>query len=158
MLKIHKNNFFLLGLAVVIYGLAQQGEMNFNDPPVQLEKDNLALSQSAALDASVYNAYVNGQTDVQIHGSGVVVKVLPDDREGDQHQKFILQTSINHTVLVAHNFGVAKRLTGLKKGDTVDFYGEYEWTQQGGVIHWTHQDREGQHANGWLKYNGETYQ
>lgn len=157
-MKVHKNNLFLIGLAVIIYGLAQQGGMNFNDASVQLQGASDESTLGKSVDASLYNAYVNGQSNVQIHGSGVVVKVLPDDRKGLQHQKFILQTSINHTVLVAHNISVAERLPDLTKGDIVDFYGEYEWTQQGGVIHWTHRDTEAQHVNGWLKYNGKTYQ
>ncbi|MCK5070226.1 MAG: DUF3465 domain-containing protein, partial [Desulfocapsa sp.] len=28
----------------------------------------------------------------------------------------------------------------------------------GGVIHWTHRDHNGRHIDGWLKYNGKTYQ
>ncbi|MEK5794260.1 DUF3465 domain-containing protein, partial [Acinetobacter nosocomialis] len=46
----------------------------------------------------------------------------------------------------------------LKKGDTVEFNGEYEYNPKGGVIHWTHRDPRGTHENGWLKHNGQTYQ
>lgn len=98
------------------------------------------------------------KSDVQILGKGVVTKVLPDDRTGSKHQKFILQVGPEQTVLVAHNIDVAKRLPGLQTGDSVEFYGEYEWTAKGGVIHWTHRDLWGRHLDGWLKYNGKTYQ
>jgi hypothetical protein len=40
----------------------------------------------------------------------------------------------------------------------VSFYGQYEWNAEGGVIHWTHRDPEGQHVSGWLKSNDRTYQ
>jgi len=43
-------------------------------------------------------------------------------------------------------------------GDSVGFYGEYEWNSKGGVIHWTHLDPSGQHIAGWLKHDGKTYQ
>jgi len=144
-----KRKLFMLVLAVVIYGLAQLKGSPSPDSSV-------SLLQSS--DAAILNAFVKKQSNIQIHGEGVVNKVLADDRKGSQHQKFILRTSPEQTVLVAHNIDVADRLPGLKKGDTVGFYGEYEWTSLGGVIHWTHHDPSGRHINGWLKYNGKIYQ
>ena len=145
-----KKNLLLLGLAVVIYGLAQLKGSPSPD-------SSASLLQSSG--AAIQNAFIQKQSDIQIHGEGVVKKVLADDRKGLQHQKFILRTtSPEQTVLVAHNIDVADRLPGLKKGDTVGFYGEYEWTSQGGVMHWTHHDPSGRHINGWLKYNGKIYQ
>ncbi len=157
-MKLKKKNILLLGVALIIYGLAQQGGMNFNDASAQLGNVSSESAQLESSDTSLHNAFISGQSDVQVQGSGVVKKVLADDRKGLQHQKFILQTGADHTVLVAHNIDVAPRIPGLKSGDTVGFYGEYEWTRQGGVIHWTHRDTKGRHINGWLKHNGKTYQ
>jgi len=107
---------------------------------------------------NLQQAYNNKQSDLQIEGIGVVIKVLRDDTKGSRHQKFILRNSTGQSVLVAHNIDLAPRLDGLKKGDTVEFYGEYEWNAKGGVIHWTHNDPKGYHISGWLKYKGRTYQ
>lgn len=142
-----KKNILLAVFAGVIYLLAQQ-------PGVPVSAGS-SLTPSAA---TLETAFANKQSDIQIKGKGVVKKVLADDRKGAQHQKFILRTGPEQTVLVAHNIDVADRLPGLTKGDTVEFYGEYEWTVQGGVIHWTHHDPSGRHINGWLRYNGKTYQ
>jgi len=150
MTKTKRNNIIIAVTALLIYLLAQ-GDEGSSGKSV----DVTALSGD---DTSLQKAYADRRSDVQIRGSGVVKKVLADDRKGLQHQKFILQTSPQQTVLVAHNIDVADRLPGLQKGDTVEFYGEYEWTTQGGVIHWTHRDSSGRHTNGWLKYNGQTYQ
>ena len=141
-------NLLLLLFAAVIYILAQNGDMNFNDAPLEYIPPG----------TTVQKAFVNQQSNVQIQGKGRVKKVLRDDTKGLRHQKFILQISSEHTVLVAHNIDVAPRLPGLREGDNVEFYGEYEWTAKGGVIHWTHQDSSGRHIDGWLKYNGQTYQ
>jgi hypothetical protein len=53
---------------------------------------------------------------------------------------------------------VAPRIGGLKVGDSVEFFGEYESNDKGGVIHWTHHDPNGSHVEGWLKHGGRTYQ
>ena len=143
-----KKNLLLLALAAGIYILAQKGEMNFNDAPLEYEPPG----------TTVKKAFINQQSDVQILGEGRVRKVLRDDTKGLQHQKFILEISPEYTVLVAHNIDVAPRIPGLKAGDHVQFYGEYEWTAKGGVIHWTHRDSGGGHIDGWLKHNGKTYQ
>ena len=143
----NKKNILIAALAIVIYLLAQKGE-KISEP----------LSTPAGSENAIVTAFANEQSDLQIRGQGVVKKVLPDDTKGLKHQKFILQTSPGQTVLVAHNIDLADRLPGLRKGDTVGFYGEYEWTSRGGVMHWTHHDPSGRHIDGWLKYNGKKYQ
>ncbi len=108
--------------------------------------------------SSIEQAYLNHQSDVQVSGEGVVVKVLPDDNEGSRHQKFILKLDNRRSVLVAHNIDLAPRISNIGKGDMIEFNGEYEWNEKGGVIHWTHHDPAGRHVAGWLKHNGKTYQ
>lgn len=103
-------------------------------------------------------AFENHRSNIQVEGEGVVKKTLPDDNKGLRHQRFILKLADGQTLLVAHNIDLADKIKGLKKGDTVGFYGEYEWSQQGGLIHWTHRDPAGRHADGWLKHNGRVYQ
>ncbi len=103
------------------------------------------------------NAYQNKQSNVQVQGSGKVLKVLSDDNNGSRHQRFILKLSSNLTVLVAHNIDLSNKIKDLKAGDNVEFYGEYEWNNKGGVLHWTHKDPRGKHKDGWLKHNGIVY-
>lgn len=114
--------------------------------------------QEQGSEDALQNAYENRLSDVQVQGEGIVVKVLPDDRKGSRHQKFILKLDTGQTLLVAHNIDLAPRIDALKSGDTVAFFGEYEWKSKGGVIHWTHHDPGGRHVGGWLKHNNKTYQ
>ncbi|EGR4159126.1 DUF3465 domain-containing protein [Vibrio cholerae] len=111
-----------------------------------------------ANDAVLQQAYQSQQSDLQVQGFGQVVKVLPDDNDGSRHQKFILKLSSGQTLLVAHNIDLAPRVPNLKAGDSVEFYGEYEWNKKGGVLHWTHKDPQNRHAHGWLKHNGQVYE
>lgn len=87
-----------------------------------------------------------------------MVAILPDDIQGSRHQKFILELSNSQTVLVAHNIDLAPRVEHLGMGDIVDFYGEYEYSNKGGVIHWTHHDPRQRHPDGWLRHRGKIYQ
>lgn len=109
-------------------------------------------------DRKLGNAFKNQQSDIQVKGSGTVLRLLPDDNDGSRHQKFILRLANQQTLLVAHNIDLAPRISDLKVGDRVEFYGEYEWTQKGGVMHWTHKDPRNKHAHGWLKHKGKVYQ
>ncbi|ELF6832569.1 DUF3465 domain-containing protein [Vibrio cholerae] len=111
-----------------------------------------------ANDSVLQQAYKSQQSDLQVQGFGKVVKVLPDDNDGSKHQKFILKLNSGQTLLVAHNIDLALRIPNLQVGDSVEFYGEYEWNKKGGVLHWTHKDPQNRHAHGWLKHNGQVYE
>ncbi|MGH8204200.1 MAG: DUF3465 domain-containing protein, partial [Steroidobacteraceae bacterium] len=91
-------------------------------------------------------------------GEGRVSRILGDDSLGDRHQRFIVTLDSGQTVLIAHNIDLARRVEGLQVGDAVSFKGEYEWNDRGGVVHWTHDDQQGQHEAGWLRHRGRTYQ
>lgn len=102
---------------------------------------------------------INSQvSDVQVQGKGAIVKVLPDDLDGSKHQRLILRTEGGDTILIAHNIDLAPRIPDPQVGDIVEFYGEYEWNEKGGVVHWTHHDPAGRHPGGRLEHQGRTYE
>ena len=113
---------------------------------------------SGSADDLIAQAFANRQSDLQVKLSGRVERVLSDDREGSRHQRFILRLNSGQTLLVAHNIDLAPRVDGLSKGDTVELYGEYEWNDRGGVVHWTHRDPRGNHPHGWISHRGKRYQ
>lgn len=113
-----------------------------------------SLSES---DGVLRRAFEQHTSNIQVEGRGVVRRVLPDDDDGTRHQRFILQLASGQTLLVAHNVDIAPRIPGLRRGDRVAFRGEYEWSPQGGTIHWTHNDPAGRHPGGWLRRGGKTY-
>lgn len=115
-------------------------------------------SSSSAADKAISKAYQAQQSGVLMGGEGVVDRVLSDDNDGSRHQRFILRLASGQTLLIAHNIDIAPRIEALRSGDRVAFYGQYEWNAEGGVIHWTHHDPDGQHVSGWLRYNGMLYQ
>ena len=120
------------------------------------KKDTIILNNS--IDDSISKAFENRSSNIQVEGIGTVIKILRDDLKGSRHQKFIIRLSTGQTLLIAHNIDLAPRINNLKNGDSIAFFGEYEWNSKGGLIHWTHHDPRGQHKGGWIKYNGRTYQ
>jgi hypothetical protein len=100
------------------------------------------------------------QSGVIVQLDARVVKTLPDDIDGDQHQRFII--AIDHmpssisTVLIAHNIDLAPRLP-VERGSIVRLFGQYEWNERGGLLHWTHHDPGGRHADGWIELDGQRY-
>jgi len=117
-----------------------------------------ALIPTIRGDSDILAAFKNQRSDVQVQGKSVVSRLLQDDNEGSRHQKFIIKLSNGQSVLVAHNIDLARRISDLKTGDNIEYYGEYEWNEKGGLLHWTHHDPAGRHKNGWLKHEGIIYQ
>ncbi|HSI37905.1 MAG TPA: DUF3465 domain-containing protein [Methylotenera sp.] len=105
----------------------------------------------------IEQAFVHKKSDVQVSGQGVVVKLLPDDNKGAQHQKFLVKINENQTLLFAHNIDLAARVP-LQVGDEVTFSGEYVYNPKGGIVHWTHLDPQGNHPAGWVMLHGKKYQ
>ena len=143
-----KKLFFVLIISIGIYGYVQ------NNPTIVSSLSEQSLPTNEVIE----NAYQNQLSDIQVSGSGVVVRTLRDDNEGSRHQRFILRLSTDQTLLIAHNIDLAPKIDKLQKGDVVEFYGEYEWNSKGGVVHWTHHDPGGRHVGGWLKHNGRMYE
>lgn len=141
-------------------GLAPRGSQ------VVLLVHNAAASEPAAgsaatnlpsNDRAAARAFEQHASGIPLSGQGAVVKVLSDDLSGDRHQRFILRLGSGQTLLVAHNIDIAPRVPALSPGAVVAFKGVYQWSPQGGTVHWTHHDPSGSHPPGWLRYKGVTY-
>lgn len=142
-----KKILLLIIVGFVIYGVVERNSNIFRGTQASDNSENQIFTE----------LYKNNASDTQVHGSGTVIRTLPDDNEGSRHQKFILELSSGQTLLISHNIDIAPRIDQLRQGDSIEFYGEYEWNNRGGVVHWTHHDPRGIHENGWLKHHGITY-
>jgi hypothetical protein len=92
----------------------------------------------------------------QRYGNGRVIQLL-DNQFSTDHQKFIIKTPENETLLITHNIDLAPELHNLKVGDFVEFYGECFETDRGYGIHYTHRSTSRNHASGYLRHNNRTY-
>jgi hypothetical protein len=139
------------GLLTVILCLTALGACS-SAPAINI---NGTASES---DKRLARAFDQHQRNLQIEGKGTVTKLLPDDNDGSQHQRFIVELESGQTILIAHNIDLAPRIISIDVGDEVQFFGVYEWNSLGGTIHWTHHDPKRQHAAGWIKHEGRVYQ
>ena len=150
---------FLIIIAICIgaYAAVSRYPSNFSISSIKSLLP-FAKSELSTSDKALKNDFDNKISEIQVGGSGKVIKILPDDNQGSRHQRFILKLDSNQTLLIAHNIDIAPKIKNLKVGDHVNFYGEYEWNSKGGVIHWTHHDPNGRHEGGWLNHGGKLYQ
>ncbi len=122
----------------------------------RIGKTDLAKSQRALV--KLARARRNGE---MVHFDARVVKLLPDDNEGDRHQRFLV--AVDHkrspirSVLIAHNIDLAPRVP-IEEGATASFLGQYEYNDRGGLLHWTHHDPSNWRQGGWIDYCGKRYE
>ena len=121
-----------------------------------VERDRIDDGHNGA-DNTVQLAYAAQRSGVWLETSGRVIRVLRDDNEGSRHQKFILELDDGHSVLVAHNVDLARRIP-VRQGLSLTLRGRYEWNDRGGVIHWTHHDPEGREQGGWIDVDEVRYE
>jgi len=146
-----KKFLLILIVGIAVYGFVQQA-------PKFLSIGKFSSSEISTSDIAIEKAFKNRQSDIQIGGSGKVIKILPDDTQGSRHQRFIVELNSGQSLLISHNIDIAPRIGTLKIGDHIKFYGEYEWNSKGGVVHWTHHDPSGVHEGGWLNHAGKLYE
>ena len=94
--------------------------------------------------------------DTWVEGSGIVLRLFHDDRDGPNHQRFVLDMRNGQTLLIAHNTDLAKRVP-LGVGERVQFRGLYEWNDLGGLVHWTHHDPHGVEDGGYVRFRTKEY-
>ncbi len=128
----------LVSLAIVLAVLLRHGWNSIEVPPV-----------GKVTDAGIERVIQSRAGQAWVETGGSVTQLLTDDREGSAHQRFILRLDSGHTLLVAHNIDLARRVP-LQVGDAVRLRGRYEWNDKGGVIHWTHNDRGNTRSGGWI--------
>ncbi|HEY8271356.1 MAG TPA: DUF3465 domain-containing protein [Pseudobdellovibrionaceae bacterium] len=108
-------------------------------------------------DAKIVQAVRNQRRLDFVEGSGMVVtQLLQDDKNGLQHQKWIVRLSSGATMEAVYNLDMCKRVP-LRVGDTVAMGGQFIWTNQGALLHWLHYDPRRNRPDGYVEVNGKVY-
>jgi hypothetical protein len=101
------------------------------------------------------------------HGvyQAVVTELLPDDRDGLPHQRFMIELVnnrfSNEEIMVAHNIDHSPRVP-VRIGAQLELKGDFILSASPKVLHWTHlcEVRNGvkSHPDGYIRLNGQIYQ
>ena len=97
------------------------------------------------------------RAEVEFSGSVTTVpRFFYGARTHCEHEAFMLRTS-SGPVEVVDNVAIAPRIP-VAPGDTVDVRGELVRDQgRPPVVHWTHHDPSGVHADGFIRLRGRVY-
>lgn len=104
----------------------------------------------------VEQAYRNQQSGVMVEVTGRVVRILIDDTDDLQVQKFVIRLQNGRSVLVFYNFHSGDPVP-VSINHEVIVRGEYSWTESGGLIQWTRRDYSTERRHGWIEHLGRKY-
>jgi hypothetical protein len=133
--------------------------------PASAKSKPPAAAASGTDDGGIGDLYRQQRGDVVVTASGTIVKILPDDDDtsdgSEKHQKFLVELPASAgddaiTIRICHNLKFGR--VPVAEGDTIRFKGEYEYTELGGTLHWTHHDPRGTHEDGYIEHNGTRYE
>lgn len=92
-------------------------------------------------------AFAQHFRDIFISTHGTITEIMPDDTTGIPHQRFLIKTESNHSLLIIYNIENNTRLK-IAVGDYIHVEGTYVWNKYGGIIHETHSDINKNHPDG----------
>lgn len=127
---------------------------NRSDARSERSSTSTSSAEASRANQRIEDALAARESGFMITLDARVTKTLPDDEKGSRHQRFLIELETGRSILVAHNIDLAKRVP-LERGDAVRIYGQFEWNDKGGVLHWTHRDPRGRHAGGWIEHEGK---
>lgn len=116
-----------------------------------------ANPETAVDDEEIVKAVERRRRLDYVEGAGmVVVKLLPDDRSGLEHQKWVVRLSNGSTMQAVYNLDLCEYVQ-LKIGDTISMGGQFIWTNEGAMLHWLHYDPRQNRPDGYVEVNGKVY-
>lgn len=150
----------LLTLIPVLFLALAPLPSNADDFTTQAAPVTLAGGPNAALPAGQ-----QALADAQASGQGVnfievtdvtVVRTLPDDTQGLQHQKWVVALDNGSQVLVVYNIDICDRVP-VQIGQKQSIGGQYIWDRGGGLLHWVHADPRQKRPDGYVDVDGVRY-
>lgn len=104
----------------------------------------------------IVKAFDDKTSNIMVEAEARVVLLLPDIEDLGRFQEFKVELENGHIVRVLHDLDEADRIP-VAVSSQIRFRGEYDWSVDGGVIYWTHDDPIGEREGGWILHLGRKY-
>ena len=102
-------------------------------------------------------AFEQERSNLLVEAEAQVVYVIPVVKHKELNfQEFRVELSNGHRVRVIHDLNQADAVPA-QIYDKIRLRGEFDWSSDGGLIHWTHDDPSGEREGGWIELNGRRY-
>ena len=85
-----------------------------------------------------------------------VVRLLPDDTQGNLHQKWFIRLSNGARVYCVYNIDFAEKVP-LDLYDVVNVGGHFVAAEKGPLLHWLHEDPKRRRPDGFVELHGQRY-
>ena len=104
----------------------------------------------------IVQAFQTRESNLLVETQATVIRVYPDVEYSYSYQEFSVRLPNGHRLRVRHSLDEANRVP-VSAASVIRLRGEYDWTEDGGQITWTHDDPNGQREGGWIEYNGQRF-
>jgi hypothetical protein len=105
----------------------------------------------------IATAYQHQTSNILVEAEAKVVYVFPVIKHRELNfQEFRVELTNGHRVRIIHDLNEAEAVP-LRASDVIRFRGEFDWSDDGGLIHWTHDDPKGERGDGWIEFGGSRY-
>lgn len=146
---------FVLSLSAIIWGISNKNAAKNAVPPSPIQPEEVQMNPNSEIIDAIKKSVPLKYTVVK---NARVIKLLSDDKNGPLHQRWIMEIDNGITITVFHNVNIAERVP-LAEGTFITVASELEYGDKwkDPIMHWTHEDPNGQRKAGYVIFNGTTY-
>ena len=104
----------------------------------------------------IIGAWKDRNSNLVVEIEGRVILLLPELDTNGRQQRFLIDLESGHRLLVSHDLELSQNVP-VEVSSHIRLKGEYDWSEGGGIIHWTHRDPSGAREGGWIEHLGYRY-
>jgi len=104
----------------------------------------------------ITSAWHKKSSNLLVEVDARVVLLLPNRDDIKKLQRFLVELENGHRLEVAHDLELSENVP-VGVSSLIRLKGEFDYNENGGLIHWTHADPAGNRDGGWIEHNDMRY-